>query len=69
MTDTKATEDGASEAPAVQVRMGVLSSPAVASIDPAGSKRAIFVGGSVTNRGTGRNEAVVFRLEDAVPVD
>jgi hypothetical protein len=46
----------------------VLSSPAVVSIDSTG-RRAVFVGGSVTDRRTGRAAAAVFRLEDAVPDD
>jgi outer membrane protein assembly factor BamB len=49
-------------------RVKVLSSPAVVSIDSTG-RRAVFVGGSVTDRSTGRAAAVVFRLEDAVHVD
>jgi hypothetical protein len=47
----------------------VLSSPVVISIDPHVHRRAVFVGGSVTDRGTGRAAAVVFRLEDNIPAD
>ena len=50
-------------------RMRVLSSPAVITIDPLGLRRAVFVGGSVTDRDTGRAAAVVFRLEDTTAAD
>jgi outer membrane protein assembly factor BamB len=49
--------------------MDVLSTPAVVTVGPDGARRVIYVGGSVINRGTGRAEAVVFRLEDAIPGD
>lgn len=47
-------------------KVDVLSTPAVVAADPAGTRRAVYVGAMLTSRNTGAKSAAVFRLDDDV---